>query len=180
MEKEKKEDSFMMKLSTLIVDKRKGFYLVFIMLILFSVLSMNKVKVNNDLTSYLPDSTETRQGLDLMDAQFITYGTARVMVCNVTYEEAERLAGQIQEMDGVSMLDFEETEEFYHDMEALFKITFDGEADEESSLEHLTEVLELLAEYDVYYSSDIGQEARDASDLANDMIVILEIGRAHV
>ncbi len=173
MEKEKKEDSFMMKLSTLIVDKRKGFYLVFIMLILFSVLSMNKVKVNNDLTSYLPDSTETRQGLDLMDAQFITYGTARVMVCNVTYEEAERLAGQIQEMDGVSMLDFEETEEFYHDMEALFKITFDGEADEESSLEHLTEVLELLAEYDVYYSSDIGQEARDASDLANDMIVIL-------
>ena len=77
MEKEKKEDSFMMKLSTLIVDKRKGFYLVFIMLILFSVLSMNKVKVNNDLTSYLPDSTETRQGLDLMDAQFITYGTAR-------------------------------------------------------------------------------------------------------
>ena len=71
------------------------------------------------------------------------------------------------------MLDFEETEEFYHDMEALFKITFDGEADEESSLEHLTEVLELLAEYDVYYSSDIGQEARDASDLANDMIVIL-------
>ena len=30
MEKEKKDNSFMMKLSTLIVDKRKGFYLVFI------------------------------------------------------------------------------------------------------------------------------------------------------
>ena len=50
-EKEKKEESFMIKLSTLIVDKRKGFYLIFIMLILFSVASMNKVKVNNDLTS---------------------------------------------------------------------------------------------------------------------------------
>ena len=59
MEKEKKEDSFMMKLSTLIVDKRKGFYLIFILLILYSVFSMNKVKVNNDLTSYLPDTTET-------------------------------------------------------------------------------------------------------------------------
>lgn len=53
-----------MKFSTLIVDKRKGFYLVFILLIAYSILSMNKVKVNNDLTSYLPDSTETRQGLD--------------------------------------------------------------------------------------------------------------------
>ena len=48
MEKEKKDNSFMMKLSTLIVDKRKGFYLVFILLILYSVLSMNRVKVNND------------------------------------------------------------------------------------------------------------------------------------
>lgn len=173
MEKEKKENSFMMKLSTLIVDKRKGFYLVFILLILYSVLSMNKVKVNNDLTSYLPGSTETRQGLDLMGEQFITYGTARVMVCNVTYEEAEKLADSIREMDGVSMLDFDDTEKYYHDMEALFQITFDGEAEDENALEYLNMVLAELSGYDVYYSSDIGQEERDAGDLNNDMIVIL-------
>ena len=98
MEKEKKDESFMMKLSTLVVDKRKGFYLVFILLILYSVVSMNRVKVNNDLTSYLPDTTETRQGLDLMDEQFVTYGTARIMVCNVTYEEAEELSRRMEEM----------------------------------------------------------------------------------
>lgn len=173
MEKEKKDDSFMMKLSTLIVDKRKGFYLIFILLILYSIVSMNRVKVNNDLTSYLPDTTETRQGLDLMDEQFITYGTARIMVCNVTYEEAEELSERIREMDGVSMLDFENTEDYYHDMEALFKVTFDGEAEEEAALEYLNGVLEALSGYDVYYSSDIGQEERDAADLDNDMIVIL-------
>ena len=173
MEKEKKDNSFMMKLSTLIVDKRKGFYLVFILLILYSVLSMNRVKVNNDLTSYLPDSTETRQGLDLMEDQFTTYGTARIMVCNVTYEEAERLAEQIRGMDGVNMLDFEDSEDFYHDMEALFKVTFAEEAGDEASLSYLNGVLEALSGYDVYYSSDIGQEERDAADLSNDMIVIL-------
>ena len=58
-EKDKKDNSFMMKLATLIVDKRKGFYLIFIVLCIFCVLSMNKVKVNNDLTTYLPDTTET-------------------------------------------------------------------------------------------------------------------------
>ena len=84
MAQERKDESFMIKLSTLIVDKRKGFYLIFIVLIIFSVIYMNKVKVNNDLTSYLPETTETRQGLDLMEEQFTTYGTARVMVCNVT------------------------------------------------------------------------------------------------
>ena len=88
MEKEQKDNSFMMKLATMIVDKRKGFYLVFILLIIFSLISMNKVKVNNDLTTYLSDDTETRQGMDLMNGQFITYGTARIMVCNVTFEEA--------------------------------------------------------------------------------------------
>ena len=51
MEKDKKENSFMIRLSTLIVDKRKGFYLIFIMLILFSVASMNRVNVNNDLSA---------------------------------------------------------------------------------------------------------------------------------
>ena len=171
MEKGNQDSSFMMKLATLIVDKRKGFYLIFILLIIFSVLSMNKVKVNNDLTTYLPDTTETRRGLDLMDSQFITYGTARVMVCNVTRQEADQIAERIEEMDGVSMLDF--GDENYHDMEALFEITFEGEDDAPETLEELNGVLEELSGYDVYYTSDIGQEERDAADLDNDMILIL-------
>ena len=149
MEKEKKDASFMVKLSTLIVDKRKGFYLIFILLVLYSIASMNKVKVNNDLTSYLPESTETRQGLDLMDTQFLTYGTARVMVCNVTFREAERIAEDIEEMPGVSMLDFDNTDEYYHDMEALFKITFEGESGDAASLDYLNGVLDSLSGYDV-------------------------------
>lgn len=173
MKKETKDESFMIKLSTLIVDKRKGFYLIFIMLIIYSVMSMDKVKVNNDLTSYLSEQTETRQGLELMDEQFTTYGTARIMVSNITYAQAEKLADSIREMDGVSMLDFDETEEYYHDMEALFAVTFDGEAEDAESLQYLNDVVEALEGYDVYYTSDIGQEERDAADLGNDMIVIL-------
>ncbi|MCM1118086.1 MAG: MMPL family transporter [bacterium] len=173
MEKERKDNSFMMKLATLIVDKRKGFYLVFILLIIFSLISMNKVRVNNDLTTYLSDDTETRQGMDLMDAQFVTYGTARIMVCNVTYDEAEMLAGQIEGMEGVSMLDFDDSPEYYRDMEALFAVTFDGEAKEENTRLYFESVLDALADYDIYYTSDIGQEERDAADLDKDMVAIL-------
>ena len=152
-EKDKKDNSFMMKLATLIVDKRKGFYLIFIVLCIFCVLSMNKVKVNNDLTTYLPDTTETRRGLDLMDSEFTTYGSARILICNVTFDEAQKLADQVEKMDGVSMLDFDDTEDHYHDMEALLSVTFDEEADTEATQQHLKE--------------------RDADDLNNDMIVIL-------
>ena len=173
MAKEKKDESFMVKLATLIVDKRKGFYLVFIVLCVFSVLCMNKVKVNNDLTTYLPDTTETRRGLTRMDEQFITYGSARILVCNITYDEADKLSEKIKELPGVSMLDFDDTKDHYHDMEALYSVTFDEDADSENTKENLENLLSGLSGYDVYYSSDIGQEERDASDLNNDMILIL-------
>lgn len=172
-EKKQKDNSFMMKLATLIVDKRKGFFLIFIMLIIYSVLSMDKVGVNNDLTEYLSDDTDTRIGLDLMDSQFTTFGTARIMVCNITYGEAEKLADDIRGMDGVSMVDFDGTEEYYHDLEAMFSVTFDGAAEEEATRENLDRMLDSLSGYDVYFDSEIGQEERDAEDLDNDMMMIM-------
>ena len=172
-EKVKKDESFMLKLSTLIVDKRKGFYLIFIVLILFSLISMNKVKVNNDLTTYLPETTETRQGIDLMKEEFVTYGSARVVVCNIDYESASMLADELESLEYVSMLDFDDTKDHYHDMEALFDITFADEATSTAAEEELSELLEKLSDYDAYYTSSIGQEKRDAGDLANDMIIIM-------
>lgn len=45
-------ESFMTKLARFIVDKRKAFYLVFIAAFLFCAASINKVQVNNDITTY--------------------------------------------------------------------------------------------------------------------------------
>ena len=92
------------------------------------------------VSTYLPDTTETRRGLDLMDSEFTTYGSARILICNVTFDEAQKLADQVEEMDGVSMLDFDDTEDHYHDMEALLSVTFDEEADTEATQQHLDEV----------------------------------------
>lgn len=44
--------------------------------LIFSLFSQGWVKVCNDLTQYLPENTETRQGLTIMEDEFITYGTA--------------------------------------------------------------------------------------------------------
>ena len=68
----KKTESFMDKLAGFIVDKRKAFYLVFLAAVIFCGASINKVVVNNDITTYLPTDTETRRGLTLMDEEFTT------------------------------------------------------------------------------------------------------------
>ena len=96
---EKRTESPMTKVARFIVDKRKAFYLVFIAAFLFCAASINKVQVNNDITSYLPAQTETRRGLTIMDEEFITLGTANVMVANVTYETAQELAKTLEETD---------------------------------------------------------------------------------
>lgn len=88
-EKEESE-SFMYKLATFIVDKRNLFFLLFIFALIFCFFAKNWVKVENDITTYLPEETETRQGLTLMDEEFVTYGTASVMLSNVTYGEIGR------------------------------------------------------------------------------------------
>ena len=53
--------------------------------------SQNWVEVENDLTAYLPASSATKEGLNVMREQFITYGSAKIMVANISYEEAEAL-----------------------------------------------------------------------------------------
>ena len=70
MENEKngeKLNATMIKVATFIVDRRNLFFLLFGLLIVFSVFSVNWVKVENQLSAFLPQTTETRQGLDRME-----------------------------------------------------------------------------------------------------------------
>ena len=66
--------SFMEKVSAFIVDKRSLIFLITIILLIFSAFSRNWVEVESDLTYYLPEDSETKQALNVMDEQFITYG----------------------------------------------------------------------------------------------------------
>ncbi len=170
---EKRTESPMTKVARFIVDKRKAFYLVFIAAFLFCAASINKVQVNNDITSYLPAQTETRRGLTIMDEEFITLGTANVMVANVTYETAQNLAWTLEEIPGVSEVAFDDTTEHYKDASALFTISFDGEETDPATVEAMNEVLSALEGYDVYPSTQIGRD--ESATLQQEMTVILAI-----
>ena len=59
-----------------------------------------------------------------MEEQFITYGSAKVMVANITYDEAQDIADDIEARDDVIMLDFDRTENYVYNFSALYSITF--------------------------------------------------------
>ena len=170
---EKRTESPMTKIARFIVDKRKAFYLIFIAAFLFCAASINKVQINNDITSYLPAQTETRRGLTIMEEEFITLGSANVMVSNVTYETALELSEKLEGISGVSEVVFDDTQEHYKQSSALFTISFDAEETDPATIEAMNQVLEALDGYDVYASTQIGRD--ESVTLQQEMTVILLI-----
>lgn len=171
-EKTQEQDSnVMIKISSFIVDKRNLFFLIYIILIIFSAFSRNWVQVENSLAAYLPDTTETRQGMDLMEEQFVTYGTAKFMVSNITYEEAEELADEIEEMDTVGMLTFDNTTDHYNNFSALYDVTFAYDETDDKCLTALEDLKDYLSDYDVYVSTSLGDQSSET--IASEMSVII-------
>lgn len=171
MEEQKPKGSGMEKIATFIVDKRNLFFLLYAFALIFSIVATGWVKVENDITTYLPEDTETRQGLTVMNDNFVTYGTARVMVSNVTYETAENICSDLESIDGVTGVDFDDTTDHYKSASALFSVTFDGTTTDDISVHALHTIRDMLAGYDTYIDTEVGVDT--SADLQSEMSVIL-------
>lgn len=167
------DNNIMEKISTFVVDKRQGFFLLFIVAVIYCITSIAKVSVNNDITSYLPANSETRLGLNVMNKEFITYGTARIMVANISYNQAEDICKKTKAIEGVSSVDFDNSSKHFKSASALFSITFDGQEKDKISLSAMSEIKKMLSGYDVYISSTVGADSAEA--LANEMASVLVI-----
>ena len=183
----------MRKLAEFIVDKRKFLLIIFIAAAIGSVIMSSHINVIQELTDYLPDDTETSIGLDVMDEQFTTFGTAKVMVQNVTYDQAKAIADQLKDIKGVSAVDFYEEDEedenndteekeftnsedmrdSYQDLASLYSISFETPEDDSLAQAAIADVRTALKDYDAWFYTTVDKD--DAADLQDDMKVILVI-----
>ena len=154
--KPKHDHSFMTQLATFIVDKRNLFFLLVAVALIFSAFSRNWVEVENDLATYLPDDAETKLALDVMENQFTTYGTADVMVANISYAEAEELNDTLADIKGVQSVAFDQTTDHYNHASALYTVTFDYDENDDDCLTALDAVKEALTDYDLFVSTELG------------------------
>lgn len=173
----------MMRLARFIVNKRKAFIALFALACVYSAISIPKVGVVNDLTEYLPESTETRQGLDIMNEEFTTFGTAKILVSNITYDKALSLSKELEEIKGISAVSFYDEEDdtydsakigdYYQNASALYTLTFEEEQDTDLSQEAMVQVREKLDGYSSYVYTTVDKD--DAASLKADMKVIVVI-----
>ncbi len=154
----------MTKLATFIVDKRNLFFLLTIIMLIFSAFSRNWVEVESELAAYLPADSETRQALDIMEEQFVTYGSARIMVANISQDKAEELKDQIAGIKGVQSVEYDNTEDHYNNASALYTVTFDYDESNDNCLTSLETIQSALSSYDVYVSTELGNTQQEAID----------------
>lgn len=123
---------------------------VFVFLMLLSLICIPFVEINYDLTAYLPDSVQSKAGIDLMTEEFGYPGTARVMIDDVNIYEAKEYKDRLEAVDGVdsvlwcdSMIDltgpeefipYDEIKDYYKDRSAVMNVTFvEGDTSQRTS-----------------------------------------------
>ncbi len=161
----------MNKITSFIVDKKNYIIILFIALIAYCVWGMGQVNIEYDITSYLPSNTDTKQALDIMEEEFVTFGTTKIMLRNISFEDALALHDEIEQLDGVKSFDFHNTEDYYKQSCALFNITFDGDENDELSVAAYNKTLELLDGYDLLVSASLTDTY--AEELQHDVNFVL-------
>ena len=171
----------------MIVKFRTVLLVAFILTGIVCIFTAGRVKVINELTDYLKEDTETRQGLDIMDDQFVTFGSAKAMIQNIGFAQARELAAALEQVKGVSSVSFYEEDDedekeitdaealkdVYNDASALFLITFETDEDDDEAKKSMANVREVLSDYDTYFYSTVDKD--DAKNLKEDMKYILVI-----
>ena len=137
-------------LPRLIVKHARLIQKLFIVACILSVCMIPLVHINYDLTEYLPDSVQSKQGIDLMEKEFGYPGTGRVMIDDVSLYEAKQYKDKIAAVDGVDTVSFCDSEvdiygssdfidyskitDYYKDNAAVMDIVFVyGDADKRTS-----------------------------------------------
>lgn len=167
------ENNILKKISRQIVDKRVIIMIAFLAVCVYCALSISRVHVNNDITSFLPPDTDTRRGLTIMENEFTTYASANVMLANTTYERASAAAKKIETLEHVTGVTFDNSPAHFVDSAALLTISFDGTSDDENVIAAMNEIRSLTAGFDTYTSSDIGADL--LGEIAQQMVGVVAL-----
>ena len=160
-------------IAKLIVSMRYVIFVLFAIACIYCFLSVGKVKVNSDLAAFLPAQSETRRGLTVMENEFVTYGTAEVMVSNVTYERAEALSEEIRNVAHVTGVEFDNTKAHYKNAAALFTVSFDGTEDDPALKTAMDEINGIIEPYDHAVLTKVGDDY--SAKLAGEIFGVLLI-----
>ncbi|WP_205685495.1 efflux RND transporter permease subunit [Bacillus salacetis] len=130
----------MINIASRIIKHKKAVLIAFVLITVLSTAAQFFVQVNYNMVDYLPEDAQSTQAMDIMEEEFTgDVPDTRVMVTDVTIQEALDYKKQLEDIDGVSSVmwlddmvdlkkpleiaDEETVENYYKEGNALFSIS---------------------------------------------------------
>lgn len=166
------------KFTDFIINKRHIILVLFIILSIISVILSQKVNINYDIAEYLPSTSETRIGMDIMESNFkeIKSSSLNVMFEDLQEDKKTEIYNELTQIEGVDSVDYDNTEDYNKDNYTLYVINVDDTEDSELASNVYKEIKEHYNnDYKIYTSGTIAE--RNEPVLPT-WIVVLAVGCA--
>ncbi len=169
----------MRKITDFIINKRHLILILFIIFTIVSGILSTKVKINHDIAEYLPDTSETRIGMDIMEKEFSETETSslNIMFENLGNEEKQKIKNDLESTDGVESVDYDDTENYNKENYTLYVVTVDDKSDSELAKNVYNQISEKYKEYTFYTSGGISETNKSVLPI---WIIILAVACALV
>ena len=134
----------MRKITDVIVKLRYVFLVLFLVAAGFSFYLSTKVNINEDIMKYLPSSSETKIGKDIMDESFTQQNSSVLNVLFKDLEEDEKqdTLKKLENINDVHSVDYDTTTTYNKENYTLYVLHVDDYADSEKAINVYNEVSE--------------------------------------
>ena len=150
----------MRKITDFIVNKRYLIIVIFLILTVISAIVSTKVNINHDIQKYLPKTSETKQGLDIMEEEFKGTETSsfNIMFKNLKNEEKEDVYNYLSKINNVDEVEYDSSEKYNKDDYTLYVVNVKDKEDSKKAADIFNNVQEKYKDYEFYTSGSISDK----------------------
>lgn len=150
----------MRKITDFIVEKRNYILIIFIILSFVSLYIGTKVNINNDISKYLPENSETKIGMNIMNDKFdeIKQSQLYIMFKDLSKDEKIKMKEELSAIKNVSSVDYADTDKYNNEEYSLYIINVDDYSNSKTSKELYKYVKETYKDNGVSLGGSIDEE----------------------
>lgn len=148
----------MKKVSNFIVEKRKLILVAFLIFSVIAAILNSYVKINYDITKYLPSTSETRIGMDIMESEFDEATSSfNLMFKGLNDSDKDKIYKELESVNGVSSIDYDKTSDYNKGDATLYIVNISDSKDSKLATDVFNEIIQKYEDYDIYTSGEVSQ-----------------------
>lgn len=152
-----RKGEFMKKVTNFIVNKR---YLILSIFIILSILALylgTKVNINYDISAYLPNTSETKIGMNIMNDNFeeIKSSSLNVMFKDLKDDEKNNLKQKLEGINGVDSVSYENTDDYNNEEYTLYIVNVADTSDSKVAKDVYNKINDEFKDYHMSLSGSI-------------------------